>query len=132
VNDDFLDLLRELTKSEARFIVVGAYAMAVHGTPRSTGDIDIWIEPTATNAQRVWQALGDFGAPLDDLGVTQVDLQTHRFLHAIGVVDLVLDLIRPTLSARLYASSMSKKRTAAVILLPLALTVPVGSTRAAS
>ena len=93
MNDDFLDLLRELTKSEARFIVVGAYAMAVHGTPRSTGDIDIWIEPTAINAQRVWQALGEFGVPLDAPGVTQVDLETPGMVVQVGLPPRRIDLL---------------------------------------
>ena len=44
MNQDFQDLLRELCEAEADFLVVGAYALAVHGKPRATGDIDIWVE----------------------------------------------------------------------------------------
>jgi hypothetical protein len=55
----------------ARFIVVGAHAMAAHGVPRATGDFDLFIEPEATNAQRVMAALRDFGAPLDAHGIQE-------------------------------------------------------------
>ncbi len=50
MNLDFQDLLHELSAANARFLVVGAYAMAVHGVPRATGDIDVWVEPTKENA----------------------------------------------------------------------------------
>ena len=45
--DDFRDLLRTFVDREVRFLVVGAYALAVLGRPRATGDLDVWIEPTA-------------------------------------------------------------------------------------
>jgi hypothetical protein len=44
VNEDFTDFLAALIAAEARFLVVGAHALAVHGVPRATGDLDIWIE----------------------------------------------------------------------------------------
>jgi len=49
MNQDFLDLLRALSDAEARFLVVGAYAMAIHGRPRATGDLDIWVEDLISN-----------------------------------------------------------------------------------
>ncbi|HEX5385327.1 MAG TPA: hypothetical protein VFW66_01355 [Gemmatimonadales bacterium] len=83
MTDDWGDLLGALTAAGARFLVVGAHAMAVHGVPRGTQDLDVWIEPTPANADRVWRALAAFGAPLDDLRVTPADL-----LHAGSVVQL--------------------------------------------
>jgi hypothetical protein len=74
MNDDFLDLLTALNAAEARFLVVGAYAVGVHGRPRATKDLDVWIEASADNARRVMQALRDFGAPLGDL--IEGDLET--------------------------------------------------------
>jgi len=71
---DFLDLLTALNVAEARFLVVGGYAVGVHGRPRATKDLDVWIEATSDNARRVMQALRDFGAPLGDLHET--DLET--------------------------------------------------------
>jgi hypothetical protein len=64
VNEDFTDLLAALLRADARFLVIGAYALAVHGTPRATGDLDIWIDRTVSNAARVWAALVAFGAPV--------------------------------------------------------------------
>src|SRR5213593_1530590 len=65
--DDFRDLLRTFVDREVRFLVVGAYALAVLGRPRATGDLDVWIEPTRENAERVYAALREFGAPLHEL-----------------------------------------------------------------
>jgi len=53
VNPDFVDFLSALLAAQARFLVVGAHALAVHGVPRATGDIDIWIERSPKNAARV-------------------------------------------------------------------------------
>ncbi|MGA2449300.1 MAG: DUF6036 family nucleotidyltransferase [Polyangiaceae bacterium] len=67
MNADFLDLLTALSAVEARFLVVGGYAVGVHGRPRATKDLDLWVEASAENAKRVMRALRDFGAPLGDL-----------------------------------------------------------------
>jgi hypothetical protein len=74
MNPDFLDLLTALNAAEARFLIVGGYAVGVHGRPRATKDLDIWVEASADNARRVIQALRDFGAPLGDLA--ERDLET--------------------------------------------------------
>ena len=57
VNQDFIDLLRALCDAEARFLIVGAYAVSFHAEPRATGDLDLWVEPSAANAPRVHAAL---------------------------------------------------------------------------
>ena len=57
MNSDFLECLAALLAEEARFLVVGAHALAVHGVPRATGDIDIWIDRTPANVARVVRAL---------------------------------------------------------------------------
>ena len=72
MNQDFLDLLSALNVAEARFLVVGAYAVGVHGHPRATKDLDVWVEATAENAPKLMRALREFGAPLGDL--TESDL----------------------------------------------------------
>jgi hypothetical protein len=91
VNQDFVDLLRELSAAEARFLVVGAYAVAFHARPRATGDLDLWVEPTPENAARVLTALTAFGAPLSDL--TAGDLTTPGIVFQIGVVPRRIDLL---------------------------------------
>lgn len=69
MNDDFLDLLRALLTEDTRFLVVGAHALAVHGVPRATGDLDVWLETDQQNAARAWRGLSHFGAPVADLSV---------------------------------------------------------------
>lgn len=67
MNPDFLDLLRAFIAAEVRFLVVGAYAPGLHGRPRATGDLDLWIDATPENAASVMHALEAFGAPLGDV-----------------------------------------------------------------
>ena len=57
MNQDLLDLLRAFIDRNVRFLIVGAYALGVHGRPRATGDLDVWIDATPDNAARVMEAL---------------------------------------------------------------------------
>ena len=66
LNPGFAEMLSILSAERVEFLVVGAYALAAHGLPRATGDIDIWVHPSADNAVRVLRALRHFGAPLFD------------------------------------------------------------------
>ena len=94
LNPDFADLLRAFSDAKVRFVVVGAYALAIHSRPRATGDLDIWIEPTPENALRVMHALRAFGAPVDR--VEQKDFEQPGVVFQIGVpprrIDLLTDL----------------------------------------
>jgi len=67
LNSDYKDMLQVLLDNGVKFLLVGAYAMGAHGYPRATGDIDIWVEPSADNSQRVYRALAAFGAPLHEI-----------------------------------------------------------------
>jgi hypothetical protein len=64
---DFDEFFGSLTAHEVEFLVVGAYALAFHGAPRFTGDIDVFVRPTATNAARLLAALASFGFPTGEL-----------------------------------------------------------------
>jgi hypothetical protein len=64
MTEDFRDMLGLLKKHGVEFLLVGAHALAAHSTPRATGDIDLWVRATPDNAQRLWDALTEFGAPL--------------------------------------------------------------------
>ena len=72
-------------------MVVGGYAVSFHSRPRTTGDIDIWVEPTATNAARVFRALRAFGAPLQ--GLVEADLAQPEVVYQIGVPPRRIDLL---------------------------------------
>jgi len=67
VNPDYRDLLSAFNAHGVEFMVVGAHALAAHGHVRATRDLDVWVRPDPTNARRVMAALGEFGAPLQDL-----------------------------------------------------------------
>ena len=82
MNQDYIDIFRALFAAEARFMVVGAFALAVHAEPRATGDIDIWIDSTPDNAQKTYEALKAFGAPLDEL--TVADLHSPDVVFQMG------------------------------------------------
>jgi hypothetical protein len=56
MNEDFLDLLSALSAADARFLVVGGYAVGVHGHPRATKDLDLWVQASRENASKVIRA----------------------------------------------------------------------------
>jgi hypothetical protein len=90
---DFRDVLNALLGAGARFMVVGAHALSAHGVPRATVDLDIWVEPVAANAQRVFDALAAFGAPLDDLGVHLADFHTPGLVLQFGLPPYRIDIL---------------------------------------
>jgi predicted nucleotidyltransferase len=91
MSPDFLDLLRALSDADARFLVVGAYAVGVHGRPRATKDLDVWVEASADNAPKVVKGLMEFGAPL--MGLTEADLSTPGVGLQIGVEPGRIDIL---------------------------------------
>ena len=93
MTDDWTDFLVALLDAGARFLVVGAHALAVHGVPRATQDLDVWIAPPSENAERVWRALSAFGAPLGALGITREDLRRPNTVIQLGVPPNRIDLM---------------------------------------
>lgn len=93
MNEDFRDLLAALLEAQARFLVVGAHAMAVHGVPRATGDLDVWIASDGDNAGRVWSALVRFGAPVEALGFSEEDLKRPDQVVQIGLPPRRIDVL---------------------------------------
>jgi hypothetical protein len=93
VSEDFSDLLRALRDAGVRFLVVGAHALAAHGVPRVTGDLDIWLDPTEQNAHRATLALARFGAPLDTLGIGPADFTRSDQVVQLGLPPFRVDLL---------------------------------------
>lgn len=91
MNPDFLDLLRAFAAADVRFLIVGAYALALHGRPRATGDLDVWIEASPENAQRVMRALAAFGAPLAE--VSAADFAREGVTYQIGIPPGRIDIL---------------------------------------
>lgn len=91
MNRDFAEMLNTLADEGVEYLVVGGYALAGHGLPRATGDIDLWIRPTADNAARLWRALERFGAPRSRIALetfTQPDV-----VYQIGLPPNRIDLL---------------------------------------
>jgi hypothetical protein len=91
MNPDFADMLSALSAAGVEFLIVGAHALAAHGVPRATGDLDIWIRPTRDNAERTLRALGAFGAPLADLSID--DLTQPDTVFQIGLPPSRIDIV---------------------------------------
>jgi hypothetical protein len=91
MNPDFVDLLRAFVAADVRFLVVGAYALALHGRPRATGDLDVWVEATPDNAARVMRALRAFGAPTAD--ISEADFSREGVTYQIGLPPGRIDIL---------------------------------------
>ena len=88
---DFRDLLVLLNEHEVDFMIVGGYALAFHGVPRFTGDIDIYVRPDHDNAERILRALTDFG--FGSLGLVVDDFQNQNKVTQLGVPPVRVDII---------------------------------------
>ncbi|MBL9037803.1 MAG: hypothetical protein JNG84_04735 [Archangium sp.] len=75
------------------FVVVGAFALAMHGLPRATGDVDFFVRPSPDNAERVFRALSRFGAPLSSASVRPVDFATPGVVYQMGVPPRRIDVL---------------------------------------
>ena len=91
LNEDYRDMLQALVDEKVKFLLVGAYALAAHGYPRATMDIDIWVLPEPDNADAVLRALRRFGAPLHNL--SREDLQKEGTVFQIGVAPRRIDIM---------------------------------------
>ena len=91
MNSDFSDLLQALNEGEVEYLIVGGYAVAKHTEPRYTKDLDIWINNTRENAERVFQALRAFGAPLGSVSVD--DFTIPDLVFQIGLEPSRIDIL---------------------------------------
>ncbi len=91
LNKDFEELFRCLNSVQAKFMVVGAYAVIHYTQPRYTKDIDIWVDPHPENAKKIYQALKKFGAPLGKL--TLEDLVNPDMVYQIGIEPNRIDIL---------------------------------------
>jgi predicted nucleotidyltransferase len=91
LNPDFKEFIRLLNDNQARYLVVGGYAVALHGYPRYTKDIDIWIDMAPTNAARIIQALQQFG--FGSLGLKEADFLDADTIIQLGYPPRRIDLL---------------------------------------
>lgn len=90
-NSDFRDLFRLFNEEGVEYLVVGAHAVMFYAEPRYTKDLDVWVNPTPDNAERVYRALAAFGAPLQ--GVAPADLCQSHLVYQIGVAPNRIDVL---------------------------------------
>lgn len=88
---DFIDFIELLNIHHVAYMVVGAHALAFHGRPRHTGDLDIWIKPSDANAERMVNVLKDFG--FGSLGLTQRDFLVENHVTQLGYPPLRIDIL---------------------------------------
>ena len=91
MNKDYLDILAAFLAETVEFLLVGAYALAVHGHPRATGDIDLWVRCSPDNARKILKALARFGAPVQDL--TPADFESPKIVYQIGLAPNRIDIL---------------------------------------
>jgi hypothetical protein len=91
IQSDFKELLQLLNAHHVRYIIVGAYALAFHGVPRATGDLDVWVKPDQINAENILQALDEFG--FGELGLTTEDFTRADFVVQLGHPPVRVDFV---------------------------------------
>lgn len=88
---DFIDFIELLNIHKVEYIIVGAHALSYHGRPRHTGDLDIWINPTIENADKMIKVISDFG--FGSLGLDKADFIKDNFITQLGYPPLRIILL---------------------------------------
>ena len=91
LNRDFRELLACFAQHDVRYLIVGGWALAAHGVPRLTKDLDVWVWPDQRNAESVLRALEEFG--FADLGLTSGDFTTPDVVVQLGYPPNRVDLL---------------------------------------
>jgi len=91
IQQDFKDLLELFNAHKVEYIIVGGYALAFHGAPRYTGDIDIFVKPDSDNAGRIMSALEEFG--FGSVGLSAEDFKKPGQVVQLGVPPVRIDII---------------------------------------
>ena len=91
VQPDFRDLLELFNAPQVEYMIVGGYALAFHGAPRYTGDLDIFVKPTPENARRILTVLDEFG--FGSLGLTVEDFDSPDNVVQLGVPPVRVDIM---------------------------------------
>ena len=92
-NQDFQDFIQALNKTEVKYLLVGGYAVVLHGYSRSTGDIDLWVEPTTENYRKLVKAFALFGMPVFDMSEDKFINTTAYDVFSFGVPPTAIDLM---------------------------------------
>lgn len=91
LSDDFEDFLKLLNRHQVQYLIVGGYAMAFHGKPRYTGDLDVWINISEENSLKMVSVINDFG--FASVGFTVEDFSRPNLINQIGYPPLRIDIL---------------------------------------
>ncbi len=91
MNSDFKELLKIFAKGKVKYLIIGGYAVAKHSEPRYTKDLDIWIGNSRENAERVFHALKEFSAPLNNIKIE--DFTRPTLVFQIGIEPSRIDIL---------------------------------------
>jgi predicted nucleotidyltransferase len=92
-NQHFKELLRLLNESEARYLIVGGYAIMKYSEPHYTKDLDVWVDNSVENSARVFDALRKFGAPLETDKITSATFTCNDLTYQIGIAPVRIDIL---------------------------------------
>ena len=94
MNSDFKDLLEAFNAAGVRYLIIGGYAVIKHTEPRFTKDLDLWAATDAENSEKVYAALAEFGAPIEELSPS--DFAEPDAFFTMGLppnrIDIMFDL----------------------------------------
>ena len=116
LTSDFKEFAGLLNSNGVEYLVVGGYALAAHGHPRYTGDLDFWVGANAVNAERVLDALSRFG--FGELGITKDDLTAPNQVIQLGYPPGRIDLLTSIDGVR-FADCYARRMTLSVDGIPL-------------
>ncbi len=92
-NEDFRDFIHQFNKHKVRYVLVGGYSVILHGYPRTTGDMDIWVDRTAENYGKISSAFVDFGMPVFDMTEDNFLNHTEWEVFTFGTPPSSIDLM---------------------------------------
>jgi len=113
---DFVDFIALLNKHHVDYMVVGAHALAFHGRPRHTGDLDIWIRPSAVNAKKMVEVITAFG--FESIGLTEQDFLKDNYVTQLGYPPLRIDILN-AISGVEFAEAFDGKMNAEIDGMPV-------------
>jgi general stress protein YciG len=113
VDSNYADFLGLLNKHDARYLVIGGYAVMAYTEPRYTKDLDVWIGRDVENAKRVYAALVEFGAPLRAHRQKPEDLAAYGMIYQVGVAPVRIDVLS-TVGALDFLACWARRKTSSM------------------
>jgi hypothetical protein len=114
----YKELLQLLNRFQVEFLIVGGFAVMKYGEPRYTKDLDVWVNNSAENSERVVAALKEFGAPLVHDGITPETFKGKQVVYQIGVAPVRIDILS-TITGVEFAEAWANKVASTLFGVPL-------------